>query len=141
VGGERVLVVEDSQLLAALLADALRAHGVGQSVSVHSSAEAAWTAFQAHADAGGTVGLLVVDITLPGEDGLAFGRRVRERERALGAAPAPMVFFSSREIDAEINAAVADCFPARYVQKQDEQGPAAVALEGARMMRKLVGQS
>ena len=85
--------------------------------------------------------LLAVDTTPPVIDGTPAEpppRIANPPTRALGAGPAPIVFFSSRDGDAEIQAAVADCFPARYVQKNDQEGPAAVALEGARLMRKLV---
>lgn len=133
-----VLVAEDSQLLAALLGDALRAHGVAGSVEVFPSGDTLLQRLQAHLEAGEEVALLVIDINLPGGSGLDVGRRARALEAERGRRPAPLVFFSSRDEDAEIASAVADCFPARFVHKIDRSGPARVAYEGARLIRSLL---
>ena len=133
-----VLVAEDSQLLAALLGDALRAHGVAASVQVFRSGEELLLRFGEHLRAGEHVALLIVDINLPKLSGLDVGRQARALEAEAGAQACPMVFFSSREEDAEIASAVAECFPARFVHKVDGSGPARVALEGAKLMRALL---
>lgn len=133
-----VFVLEDSPLLSTLLSDALRAHGVGDEVRVFRNAAAARAGLDAALQGPDRVGLFVIDIELPGEDGLSFGRFVREAERAAGAGSGPIVFFSSREQAPEIDAAVSDCFPARFVRKVSEEGPAAVALEGARMLKRML---
>lgn len=133
-----ILIAEDSPLLLALLKDALLAHGVGGSVEGLPDAERLYEAYLRRMDELERVKLLVIDIGLPGEDGLSLGRRVRELERARGAWPTPMVFFSGRPEDDEIKRALSDCFPARYVQKFDEGGPAQVAREGALLMRRML---
>lgn len=133
-----VLIAEDSTLLAALLRDALLAHGVGESCKAYPHPAAFFTAFAELLEAEEAARLLVIDINLPDESGLDLGRRVRAVERQKGRGPAPIVFFSSREHDEEIERAVADCFPARFVHKVDEGGPARVALEGARLMRRMI---
>lgn len=134
-----VLVVEDSQLLASLLGDALRAHGVASSVEVFADGAALLARYRAHLESGAPVALLVIDINLPKSSGLDVGRSARALEQERGAGPCPVVFFSSRAEDAEIASAVADCFPARFVHKIDRSGPAQVALEGARLIRSLFG--
>jgi len=133
-----VFVIEDSQLLAALLRDAIEAHAVGDEVQSFRFAAPAREAHEAVLASADNVALFVVDIELPGEDGLSFGRGVRQRELAAGREPAPIVFYSSREPSPEIDKAVADCFPARFVHKTDDASPAAVALEGARMLRRML---
>ena len=133
-----IFIVEDSQLLAALLLDALQAHAVGDEVRSFRSAAPAREAHEEVLAAQDQMGLFVVDIEMPGEDGLSFGRSVRERELAAGASPAPIVFYSSCALSLDIEAAVADCFPARFVQKADEAGPAAVAREGALLLKRML---
>lgn len=133
-----VLVAEDTQLLAALLKDALAAHQVARRVMVFSTGPDFLDAYTQLLNDGKPVRLLVLDIMMPGLDGLDTGRMIRNLERHHKADPAPLVFFSSREEDDEIRAAVADCFPARFVRKRDSKSPALVALEGARLLRDIV---
>lgn len=133
-----ILIAEDSPLLLALLKDALLAHGVGSLVEAFPDAERFYEGYLRRVDEGGGVKLLVIDIQLPGEDGLTLGRRVRDLERDRGLLGAPLIFFSGRAEDEEITLALGDCFPARYVQKVDEGGPAQVALEGALLMRRML---
>lgn len=133
-----ILIAEDSPLLLALLKDALLAHGVGSVVSAFADAEGLYECYERRLTGEDGVKLLVIDIMLPGEDGLSLGRRLRALERDRGCWPAPLVFFSSRPEDDDIVQAVADCFPARYVQKLDDTGPAQVALEGARLIRRMI---
>lgn len=133
-----ILIAEDSLLLLALLKDALLAHRVGSAVEAFPDAERLYDGYARRLDEGEASRLLIIDIQLPGEDGLSLGRRVRDLERARGVLPAPLVFFSSRPEDDAITAAVGDCFPARYVQKLDEGGPAQVALAGARLMKRML---
>lgn len=133
-----ILLAEDSLLLLALLKDALLAHGVGSPVEAFPDAERLYEGYARRLDDGVGAKLLVIDIQLPGEDGLSLGRRVRDLERDRGALAAPVVFFSSRAEDDEITRAVSDCFPARYVQKLDEGGPAQVALAGALLMKRML---
>jgi DNA-binding response OmpR family regulator len=133
-----VLVAEDSQLLATLLTDALKAHSVAEQTEAHKTADAFYAALERRVRNSEPVSLMIIDINMPGENGLSLGRRVRELERSVGAMPAPIVFFSSRESDPEIVEAVAECFPARFVHKTDASGPGMVAFEGAMMMKKLM---
>jgi len=134
----RVLLAEDSALLAALLADALRAHSVAQVVEVFKDGPSFVAGFASALEGGEAPALLVLDIHLPGLDGLSAGRAVRGLERARGLLPAPIVFFSGSSLTDDVARGIADCFPARFVQKQDERGPGLVALEGARLIRTLL---
>lgn len=133
-----VLVAEDSGLLAALLKDAFQAHGVGDDVRVFKDGHSFVAGVAEALARQRRPRLLVIDIQLPGMDGLAAGREVRAMEASAGAPPVPIVFFSSREEDETITAAVVDCFPARFVRKEDQSGPATVALVGARLIRDLL---
>lgn len=134
----RVLVCEDSNLLAALLKDALRAHVVADVVDVYRDGPSLLAAYQTSMLLREDAALLVLDIELPGPSGLVVGRTCRAYERAASMRPSPIVFFSGKAEDDDVKQACADCFPARYVQKQGTGGPASVALEGARLIRSLV---
>jgi DNA-binding response OmpR family regulator len=136
----RVLVCEDSTLLAALLKDALRAHVVGDVVDVYKDGPALLDAYRTAILLREPATLLVLDIELPGPSGLTIGRTCRAYEREAKMAPAPIVFFSGQDEDDEVKRAVVDCFPARYVRKHGQAGPATVALEGVRLIRSLVAQ-
>jgi CheY-like chemotaxis protein len=135
----RALIVEDTALLRALLTHALTDEKVADDVSGHANASSAFEAYEALLDEGSEVSLLVIDINLPDETGLSLGRRIRAREESAGKRPAPIVFFSSRAHDDEIDEAIAECFPARYVQKKDESGPEEVAREGAKLIGETLG--
>lgn len=132
-----VFIVEDSTLLAALLGDALRAQGITQSVTTTATGQAFAAKYRAKLASKDAVALIVLDIQLKEESGLDVGRQARAIEREFSASPCPIVFFSARDSDEEIEAAVADCFPARFVHKRDRSGPAQVALEGSVLIRTL----
>ena len=73
----RVLLVDDDEDARVMLRSLLE--GGGASVTCAASAAEAWAAL-----AGGGYDVLVSDIGMPGEDGYALIRRVREREAARG---------------------------------------------------------
>jgi CheY-like chemotaxis protein len=133
-----VLLVEDSTLLAILLQDALLAHGVATVVEIKPDPHAFLARYRAAVVEGVRPVLLVIDIVLPDFDGLIAGERVRAIERELAAEPVPIVFFSSRSLDEDVQAAVDACFPARYVEKK-VGGPVQVALQGALLLREITG--
>ena len=137
--GGRVLLAEDSTILQRLLADALRAHGVADTVESFDDGNALLSAFRLYAQAGQPLSLVILDVELPGgPDGLVVGRTLRALETQLGvAARAPILFFSAHPEDDAITRAVADCAPAHYVQKTDAS-PAGIAYEGARFMRTFI---
>jgi two-component system, OmpR family, response regulator len=86
----RLLLVEDDPDISASLADFLR--GKGLTVEVADSAEAAHTVL---ARSGGGFDLVLLDVMLPGEDGLSFCRRVR----ASGGPPIIMLTALSEPTD------------------------------------------
>ena len=136
-----VWLAEDNTLLSVLLKDAVSAHVQAGKITVFRSADDLFGAYDARlaSDKPRPV-LFVIDIVMPDEDGLTLGRRLREREREAGQDPVPVVFYSARALDDEIDRALDDCFPARFVQKAGEDGPALVALAGAKLVRYLLDQ-
>jgi|GEM_PF-2262824 len=134
-----ILLAEDSKLLRALLADALAAHGLDAPVVAANDAESLLVRAERllNDDDKAEVLLHVVDIELPGMDGLTLGHKLRQLELLHRRAPAPMVFFSSKPLTPDIRRAVLECFPARFVEKADGSF-AQVALAGAQELRRLL---
>jgi CheY-like chemotaxis protein len=136
----RVLIAEDSAVLGQLLADALRAHGVADDVEAYKDGTSLLSAYKLHAQAQSAILLVILDVELGGApNGLVVGRTIRALEKQLGAKhPAPILFFSAHDPSTATDAAVNDCFPARYVQKRQGDSPAGIAFEGARLLRQIL---
>ncbi|GHG00568.1 DNA-binding response regulator [Amycolatopsis bullii] len=83
LGGRRVLVVEDDVTIAASIAARLRAEGFGVDV-VHDGPAAV------SAEASGEPDLVVLDVMLPGFDGLEVCRRIQGRR------PVPVLMLTAR---------------------------------------------
>lgn len=130
-----IVVVEDSRLLGHMLSDALRAHGLAADVRVMPTA----SAFQnwLHAPRAAEPALVVLDIALPDGSGLELGRALRANEAQSGRPHVPVLFFSAQNEDETVRSGVADCFPARFVQKSSAAGPAVMALEAVRLIQGL----
>lgn len=84
----RILVVDDDADLRGLLADYLRREGFTVETVEDGAAMDAWLATQ-------TPDLLILDLMLPGEDGLALARRVRRNSQL------PIIMVSARGDDVD----------------------------------------
>lgn len=87
---DHLLLVDDDRQLLALLADYLRAAGYRISTATHG-------AQMRQVLAGHAVDLVVLDLMLPGEDGLALCRELRSRP----AAPIPVLMLTARSEEAD----------------------------------------
>ena len=91
MANENILIIEDEQTLANNLADKLRAEGYN--VSIANDGEAGWDKARAEKP-----DLLVLDIMLPGLDGLSLCRMVRN-EASIGRTPIIMLTARGTEVD------------------------------------------
>jgi two-component system OmpR family response regulator len=87
---DHLLLVDDDRQLLALLADYLRAAGYRVSTATHGREMRAVLAAQA-------IDLVVLDVMLPGEDGLALCRDLRSRE----VEPLPVLMLTARGDEAD----------------------------------------
>lgn len=113
-----IVVAEDSRLLLQLLQDALRAHNLGHNVIACPDGVKLIELVDQRLRSGKRTALYLLDIVMPGLDGIAAARRLRELERQHASKPAPILFYSQRDSDAEIEQAVEACWPARFVHKE-----------------------
>ncbi|MEL6402719.1 MAG: response regulator transcription factor [Chloroflexota bacterium] len=91
MANENILIIEDEQTLVSNLADKLRAEGYN--VSVAMDGETGWDKVRAEKP-----DLLVLDIMLPGLDGLSLCRMVRN-ENSITATPIIMLTARGTEVD------------------------------------------
>jgi len=113
-----ILVAEDSKLLLQLLHDALTAHGLGTRVVPCRDGERLIEELLARCEGQGQVALYLLDIIMPGMSGIDLARRIRAIEQEHDITPTPILLYSTREQDAEIEAVVEECWPARFVRKE-----------------------
>jgi CheY-like chemotaxis protein len=113
-----ILVAEDSKLLLQLLRDALLAHGIGSNVHACSDGEQLIAEVQQRLREHQDTALYILDIVMPKIGGIEAAKQIRALEVQYMAKTAPILFYSSREQDPEIKAALGTCWPSRYVQKK-----------------------
>jgi signal transduction histidine kinase/ActR/RegA family two-component response regulator len=92
--GLRLLVIEDDADALELLATVLRQRGADV-VTARTTGEALLALEQ------GSIDVIVSDISMPGEDGYSFMRRVRERDATLGHVPALALTAHARPEDTQ----------------------------------------
>jgi CheY-like chemotaxis protein len=96
-GSLAVLVAEDNEINA-LLARALLAR-LGHRPTVVASGDAAVSAWQEAQDAGRPFALVLMDIHMPGSDGIGATRAIRAREAEQGLLPATIVALTANAFD------------------------------------------
>lgn len=89
---ETVLIVEDDREIAAMIASSLSRAGF-RTVH-HADAERAWTALQQ-----GGIDIIILDLMLPGMDGLSLLRKIRKDD---AYASIPVLIASAKDDDADI---------------------------------------
>jgi len=137
-GGE-ILVAEDSKLLLQLLHDALKAHGLGTEVVACRDGSQLLQHLEERLRQAQPASLYLLDIVMPGLSGIEVAHRVRDLEREHDAKQAPILFYSNRVPDDEIETAVSECWPARFVQKESGARADQLALTVIRILGELRG--
>jgi len=98
-GGLAILVAEDNEINA-LLARALLTR-LGHRPTVASDGAAALAAWRAAQTAGEPFGLILMDVHMPGSDGIEATRRIRAAEAEHGTARTPIIALTANALDEE----------------------------------------
>jgi PAS domain S-box-containing protein len=98
-GGLAILVAEDNEINA-LLARALLAR-LGHRPTIANDGAAALAAWRAAQAAGEPFGLILMDVHMPGSDGIETTRRIRAAEAEHGAARTPIIALTANALDEE----------------------------------------
>lgn len=113
----RVLVADDSAFFTQAVTEMLRDGGLaGEVVRAQDGSEAVEVAARALRERR-PVSLAVIDLMMPRLNGLQVAVAMRAVERAFGARPAPVLFLSSRRLDASLQPLLAEISPAYYLNK------------------------
>jgi PAS domain S-box-containing protein len=100
--GMDVLVAEDNEINA-LLARALLER-LGHRATVVTTGDAAVETWQRVAASGAPFDLVLMDVHMPGSDGIAATRRIRAQEAERGAAPTPIIALTANAFDEDRDA-------------------------------------
>jgi PAS domain S-box-containing protein len=98
-GGLAILVAEDNEINA-LLARALLTR-LGHRPTIASDGAAALAAWRAAQVAGEPFGLILMDVHMPGSDGIEATRRIRAAEAEHGTARTPIIALTANALDEE----------------------------------------
>jgi PAS domain S-box-containing protein len=132
--GLSVLIAEDNEINA-LLAQSLVAR-LGHRPAMAASGEAAVAAWQAAQAAGEPYDLVLMDVHMPGSDGLAATRRMRALEAERGLTRTPIVALTANAFDEDRDACLAAGMDAFLVKPLDrERLEAALAAAAAQARR------
>jgi len=121
---ENVLIAEDSELLRTVLKDLFENEGVAKKAVACENGEAFLEQAALAYRTEGRIDLVVLDANMPILDGYRAALAFRAMERGLAIDnPAPILFFTSVEIDDTFRNVLERCAPARYVNKQTSPQP------------------
>src|SRR5262245_56647610 len=98
-GGLAILVAEDNEINA-LLARALLTR-LGHRPTIATDGAAALAAWRAARTAGEPFGLILMDVHMPGSDGIEATRRIRAAEAEQGAARTPIIALTANALEEE----------------------------------------
>jgi CheY-like chemotaxis protein len=104
-GGSAILVAEDNEI-SALLARALLAR-LGHRPTVANNGAVAVEAWLAARAAGEPYGLVLMDVQMPGTDGIEAARRIRAAEAESGGARTPIIALTANTLEEDREACLA----------------------------------
>ncbi len=115
---ERVLLADDSETIRTLLTDCLLAKRLAASVTSVSDGVAFLETATRWLRDGTPASLVILDVQMPGIEGLSAAAALRAIERAFDIGlPAPILFVSAQKIDDRIQAFLRGHAPAHYLNK------------------------
>jgi signal transduction histidine kinase/DNA-binding response OmpR family regulator len=129
-GGSAILVAEDNEINA-LLARALLAR-LGHRPTVAPNGAVAVEAWLAARAAGEPYGLVLMDVQMPGTDGIEAARRIRAAEAESGGARTPIIALTANTLDEDREACLAAGMDGFLTKPLDRERLAALLNEAAK---------
>jgi signal transduction histidine kinase/CheY-like chemotaxis protein len=129
--GLAILVAEDNEINALLAKSLLQR--LGHRPTVATTGDAAVAAWQVGEAAGGRFDLVLMDLHMPGSDGIAATRRIRAIEEERGARRTPIIALTANALDEDRDACLAAGMDGFLTKPLDRERLAA-ALAGAKSL-------
>ncbi|HUT52361.1 MAG TPA: response regulator [bacterium] len=139
---EMMLVAEDSMVFREVLQDKVVERGIARQVEMADNGEEFLAMFTRRLAHGLPVSLAVLDIRMPGMNGVNAAMAMRAVEKGLGMKrPVPILFFSSVKCDDTLKELFKRCSPARYINKGASPSPENLADRLVEVIQRLLTES
>jgi CheY-like chemotaxis protein len=139
---EMMLVAEDSMVFREVLQDKIVERGIARQLDMADNGEEFLDKFTRRLANNLPVSLAVLDIRMPGMNGVNAAMAMRAVERGLGLKrPVPILFFSSVKCDDTLKELFQRCSPARYINKGASPSPEDLADRLVEVIQRLLSES
>jgi CheY-like chemotaxis protein len=139
---EMMLVAEDSMVFREVLHDKIVERGIARQVEMADNGEEFLAKFTRRLAHDLPVSLAVLDIRMPGMNGVNAAMAMRAVEKGFGVRrPAPILFFSSVKCDDTLKELFKRCAPARYINKGASPSPENLADRLVEVIQRLLTES
>ncbi|MCW5829002.1 MAG: response regulator [Deltaproteobacteria bacterium] len=116
---ETVVVADDSTTIRAEIEEVFRSRGFARDVICFENGRELIQGYVQIKEAGGDIGLVVLDLEMPVMNGLVAAQTLRQVEKQKKYDPAMILFFSGRRRDPKLDAALQKFRPSMYIGKGD----------------------
>lgn len=121
---DHVVVAEDSPLVQEIISDVLVGQGLARMLSSCITGDEAVARITSLFSHGRKVDLIVLDVSMPGMNGVEAAHSLRALEQGMGRErPVPILFFTARQCDADFKQTLKVLSPAMYVNKGSDSDP------------------
>ena len=139
---ELMLVAEDSMVFREVIRDKIIELEIAKDVVLSPNGEEFLAVFTHRVSHNHPVSLAVLDIRMPGMNGINAAMALRAVERGLGVKrPTPILFFSTVQCDDTLREVLKRCAPARYINKGASPSPEGLADRLAEVINRLISES
>lgn len=135
---ETVMAAEDTDGIRKMLVRLLGEKGIARNVIAAANGEELLVHHHQYLAAGKAPQLVILDVNMPILNGINTAIAIRAAERAWGAAPAPILFFTSTLCDETFKRVLQFTAPAKYLNKGAEGTPEQFAARLVEVLQRLL---
>lgn len=135
---ETVMAAEDTEGIRKMLVRLLGERGIARNVIAASNGEELLVHHHQYLAAGKAAQLVILDVNMPILNGINTAIAIRAAERAWGATPAPILFFTSTLCDETFKRVLQFTSPAKYLNKGAEGTPEQFAERLVQVLQQLL---